>query len=168
MNTFCDLHVRGHDRLSVAFSPCPDARIEVRPADYPTGRPLRVGVLGDDGVFRVVEASSGEKGPFRTLAAGPLRRGEPLTITLIDGDRPAVRVELLDWSAQAGVQRSPSAGWGLPVNAIEFLLEGDAPDSPAAFFVTLAGTSVGRGWDSVGHREGGYRNRVRIAPAVAE
>jgi hypothetical protein len=91
-----------------------------------------------------------------------------LGITLFDGDRPAARIALLDWSAQLGTQLSPTAGWGLPVNAIEFVREGDAPGSLAVFYVTLAGTSVGRGWDSVGHREGLYRNRIRIEPASGE
>ena len=29
--------------------------------------------------------------------------------------------------------------------------------------MTLAGTSVGRGWDCVGHRAGTYSNRIGIA-----
>jgi hypothetical protein len=112
--------------------------------------------------FHVVEASSGEKGPFRELAAGRLRRSEPLAITLHDRDEALARVVLEDWSAQAGTAPSPTAGWGLPVNAIEFSLGGDGPRSPAGIYITLAGTSVGRGWDSVGHRAGTYRNRMRI------
>jgi hypothetical protein len=168
LNSYTDVMVRGHERLGVAFSPCPEVVVEVKPADYPTGRPMRLAYLGADGIFRVVEASDGEKGPFMTLASGPLRRGEPLGITLFDGDRPAARIALLDWSAQLGTQLSPTAGWGLPVNAIEFVREGDAPGSLAVFYVTLAGTSVGRGWDSVGHREGLYRNRIRIEPASGE
>jgi len=32
---------------------------------------------------------------------------------------------------------------------------------------TLAGTSVGRGWDTVGHKSGKYRNRVVVEPLVA-
>jgi hypothetical protein len=160
--------VRGHERLGVAFSPCPEVVVEVKPADYPTGRPMRLAYLGADGSFRVVEATTGEKGPFRTLATGPLRRGEPLGVTLYDGETPAAKIVLEDWSAQAATQLSPTAGWGLPVNAIEFVREGDAPGSLAVFYVTLAGTSVGRGWDSVGHGEGMYRNRIRIEPASGE
>ena len=72
-----------------------------------------------------------------------------------------MRVVLADWSAQADTTLSPTAGWGVPVNAIEFSLAGDAPSSPASIFVTLAATSVGRGWDCVGHRPGTYRNRIR-------
>jgi hypothetical protein len=31
-----------------------------------------------------------------------------------------------------------------------------------AIWITLAGTSVGRGWDSVGHKQGIYRNQMTI------
>ena len=79
----------------------------------------------------------------------------------------AWRIVLADWSAQADTTLSPTAGWGVPVNAIEFSLSADAPSSPASIFVTLAATSVGRGWDCVGHRPGTYRNRIRLEPATA-
>jgi hypothetical protein len=35
----------------------------------------------------------------------------------------------------------------------------------ATLFITLASTSVGRGFDSVGHTSGTYRNRMRIQTA---
>jgi len=41
----------------------------------------------------------------------------------------------------------------------------DPPSSPASIFVTLAATSVGRGWDCVAHNPGTYRNRIRIEGA---
>ena len=162
LNAFCDIEVRGHRRLSLAFSPCPGAPIEVRHHDYPFGRPARFAFVTADRTFRVVEASSGEKGPFRTLAEGRLERGQPLAITLNDQGRAVARLTLDDFAAQADTTPSPTAGWGVPVNAIEFSLADDAPSSPASIFVTLAGTSVGRGWDCVGHAEGTYRNRVRL------
>jgi hypothetical protein len=154
--------VAGHARLALSFSPCPDQVIEVRPADYPVGRPLRFAYMDAKGGFHVVEGTSGEKGPFRELAGGSLGRSEPLAITLHDGDSAVARIILEDWSAQAGTTLSPTAGWGAPVNAIEFSRDGDAPGSRAAIYVTLAGTSVGRGWDCVGHAAGTYRNRMRI------
>lgn len=162
LNSYSDIDVSGHHRLALAFSPCPGERIEVRAMDYPIGRPLRFAFLDAGGRFRVVEAASGEKGPFRELAAGPLARGEPLAITLYDGDEAAARITLEDWSAQLGTQLSPTAGWGAPVNAIEFSLAGDEPTSTASIYLTLAATSVGRGWDCVGHRAGRYRNRMRV------
>ena len=65
-----------------------------------------------------------------------------------------------------GMSRSSGVRWCR--NAIEFSLGDDRPTSPASVFVTLAGTSVGRGWDSVGHAAGTYRNRMTIEfdPAV--
>jgi len=164
LNSFCDFEIRGHRRLSLEFSPCPGVAIEVRPFDYPFGRPARFAFLDAQQMFRVVEATSGEKGPFQTLAAGPLGREEELTITLEDEGRALARIVMADWSAQADTTLSPTAGWGVPANAIEFNLSGDAPSSPASIFVTLAATSVGRGWDCVGHRPGTYRNRIRLEP----
>jgi hypothetical protein len=162
LNSFCDIEVRGHRRLSLAFSPCPEIRVEVRRFDYPVGRPSRFAYVDCGRRFRVVEASSGEKGPFRVLAEGRLERTEPLTITLHDEEWEVGRVTLHEWAAQAGTELSPTAGWGVPVNAIEFSLGGDGPFSPASLFVTLAATSVGRGWDCVTHPAGTYRNRITI------
>ena len=72
---------------------------------------------------------------------------------------------MADWAAQADTTISPTAGWGVPVNAIEFSLVDDPASSPASIFVTLAATSVGRGWDCVAHNPGTYRNRIRIEAA---
>jgi len=167
LNTFCELHISGHRKLALSFSPCPKARIEVLPFDYPVGRPARLAYLDADGRCHVVEARSGEKGPFREVAAGPMEPSSPLAITLYDEGRAACRIVFDDWARQAGTALSPTAGWGLPVNAIEFCLLGKAPSSEAALYITLAATSVGRGWDSVGHAAGTYRNRMRIEPVMA-
>ena len=96
------------------------------------------------------------------LAKGPMAPTDPLVITMYDDDVPAVRVTLMDWAAQCGTQLSPTAGWGLPVNAIEFTRLGQAERSQIYIFITLAATSVGRGWDSVGHSPGTYINRMKI------
>ena len=110
----------------------------------------------------MVEATSGEKGPFKELAAGRLTRPDRLGITIHDQGRPIATLMLDDWPSQAGTAPSPTAGWGVPVNAIEFSLSGDSPGSTAGIYITLAGTSVGRGWDSVGHAAGIYRNRMKV------
>ncbi|HKI17340.1 MAG TPA: hypothetical protein VKA15_05650 [Isosphaeraceae bacterium] len=162
LNSYCDFEVRGHQRLSMEFSPCPGVPIEVRRFDYPVGRPARFAFVEEDRTFRVVEASSGEKGPFHTLARGRLGPEEALTLTLHDQGRTLGRISLADWSSQADTTLSPTAGWGAPVNAIEFSLSDDSPSSSASIFVTLAGTSVGRGWDCVGHNPGTYRNRIHL------
>ena len=165
LNSYCDFEVRGHRRLSLEFSPCPGELIEVRRFDYPFGRPARFAFVEEDRTFRVVEASSGEKGPFHTLARGRVASEESLTITLHDQGRALARISLADWSSQTDTTLSPTAGWGVPVNAIEFSLSDDSPSSPASIFVTLAGTSVGRGWDCVGHNPGTYRNRIHLEAA---
>jgi hypothetical protein len=162
LNGFCDVEIRGHRRLMLEFSPCPGALIEVRHFGYPLGQPARFAFVAADRTFRVVEASSGEKGPFRTLAAGRLALEQALAITFHDEGRVIARLSLDDFAAQADTTLSPTAGWGVPVNAIEFSLADDAASSPASLFITLAGTSVGRGWDCVGHRAGTYRNRIRL------
>ncbi len=160
LNTYCYFEISGHKRLSFSFSPCPNAEIEVLPADYPVGRPTRLAYLDEASRFAVVEAKSGEKGPFRELAGGPLGRGEPLTIVVRDGGHPVVRITLEDWSKQLSTSISPCAGWRLPMNAIEFQRLYDSPSAPGGIWITLAGTSVGRGWETVGHRAGIYRNAL--------
>lgn len=85
-------------------------------------------------------------------------------MTVYDGTVGIARLTIDDWTSQAGRSLSPTAGWGLPVNAIEFR-QTDDPDSGSAaiaIWITLAGTSVGRGWDSVGHGAGVYRSRVHV------
>ena len=163
LNTFAQVEFAGHQDLMVTFSPCPDQRIAVVHSDYPTGAPARFAYFDEaDGKFCVREAASGEKGPFVTLAEGKMKRGDPLTMTLYDQDRAVSELTLHDWAAQAGMQLSPTAGYGLPVNAIEFSIDGDSDRASAGMWITLAATSVGRGWDSVGHAAGTYRNRVTV------
>jgi len=43
-------------------------------------------------MFMSLKATSGEKGPFRELARGPLARGDPLSITLVDDGVPFARI----------------------------------------------------------------------------
>ncbi|MFN7134270.1 MAG: hypothetical protein ACK4N5_19480, partial [Myxococcales bacterium] len=132
-----------------------------RPFDYPVGRPIRAAYLDASGRFRIVEAGSGEKGPFTTVGEGPL--DGPLSIDVLDERGPACRITLRDWAAQVSTALSPTAGWGLPQNAIEFARLGVLP-AESWILVTLAATSLGRGWDTVGHGPGVYRNRVRLEP----
>ena len=162
LNVFSEVSISGHKKLSLIFSPAPDKPIDVTYGEYPIGRPQRSAYLGADGVFRVVEATSGEKGPFHELASGPLARDAQLTITLLDQGVPFARLTFADFAAQAGTQLSPTGGWGYPVNAIEFRLEANSDKAMASLFLTLASTSVGRGWDSVGHGAGMYRNQITI------
>lgn len=160
LNQYTRLTLSGLAAPWVGFSPCGDKRIDVLPAEYPTGLAARFACLGADGVLSVYEGSSGEKGPFKTLAAGHLERGEPLTLTFGSGDTERVALRLDDWSSQLSTDLSPTAGWGAPQNAIEFQL--DLHSGRVEVWVTLAATSVGRGWDTVGHRAGVYANRGEI------
>jgi hypothetical protein len=160
LNTYCYFQISGHKKLSLSFSPCPSAQIEVLPADYPIGRPARFAYLDNAQNFCVVEATSGEKGPFHQLAVGRLERGQALTITVRDEGQPVAWITLEDWSRQLSTELSPTAGWKVPMNAVEFQLFDDDRTSPAAIWITLAATPVGRGWDTVGHRAGVYRNRI--------
>lgn len=160
LNTFTQLTVAGHHDLRMRFSPAPEVVIAVTHAGYPFGAPARFAYLDSAQRFHIVEASSAEKGPFRELGAGPINGS--LTITLLDGDQPFLIVELQDWAAQCSTEPSPTAGYGVPQNAIEFGLLSDDPKSPATIFISLASTSVGRGWNTVGHGAGVYRNRMTL------
>ena len=133
--------------------------IDVLPSDYPEGRPLRFAAWIGEALI-AYQATSAEKGPFHALATTPLRRGDPLVLELLDGNEPQCRVTLLDFTAQASTELSPTAGFGLPQNAIELLASEHAPVQSIVF--SLAATSVGRGWDTVGHAAGTYRNRLRV------
>ncbi len=160
LNAFATLRLRGASHPSLLFSAAPERPIDVLFAEYPIGAPQRQAWLEPTGTFRVTQASAAEKGPFRTLAEGPLARDAPLAITLLDAQTPLCRVILEDWPRQLSVDLSPTGGWGAPVNAVEFsLVSGDVMIS-----FTLAGTSVGRGIDSTGHAAGVYRNRLRVEP----
>ncbi|MCU1280754.1 MAG: hypothetical protein JWM53_4300 [bacterium] len=156
VNSFTELTVQGHQKLSVSFSPAPQQRIELAPAT----EPLRFAYLDASDTFHVMRASQHKRGPFTELASGRLRRGDPLVLTIYDGDKAVFSIALADWAAQASTQLSPTSA--IPANAIE-LLRGGAPESaPALIAFTLAATSIGRGTQSIGHAAGVYRNRITV------
>jgi hypothetical protein len=159
INSAAEVTVSGHSKLTVAFSPAPQSRIEPAPA---TGA-ARFAYLDAADTFHVMQAGTRQRGPFTELASGRLKRGEPLVLTIYDGDKPAFTVTLQDWSAQASTALSPTAGAGIPVNAIELVRSADAASAPALITVSLASTSIGRGTQSVGHAAGVYRDRIAIA-----
>ncbi|HEX3356079.1 MAG TPA: hypothetical protein VHS31_03770 [Tepidisphaeraceae bacterium] len=162
LNTYCELTITGHHRLFVIFSPCPQTPIEVTSMEYPSGKPERLAYLDASEMFRVVEGSSAEKGPYHELIHGKLSRSDALTMSLLDNQQLMFRLTFADWAAQASVALSPTAGFGLPENAIEFSLNGANPSSSAGIYMTLAATSAGRGYASVGHAAGVYRNRIIV------
>ena len=83
-------------------------------------------------------------------------------IQLHDGDTLIFSIRLDDWARQASTALSPTAGWGVPVNSIQFMRSGDAPSAPVLISATLAATGLGRGTQTVGLGAGVYRNRMRI------
>jgi hypothetical protein len=162
LNSFTRMTIVGHRRLTLEFAAAAGQPIDVLPSDYPVGRPQRFAYVDDNEVLRVMEATSGEKGPFTELAAGPLPDGAPLVIIVRDEGRPVWRLTLFDWNTQRGRSLSPTAGWGVPGATIEFTRSDDPETSVVEVWVSLASTSVGRGFDSIGHSPGIYRNRIRV------
>jgi len=158
LNTFAEVSVQGHHKLSVSFSPAPQRRIELAPS---TGA-ARFAYLDPGGAFHVMQASQRQRGPFTELAAGRLGPKDPLLLTLYDDDKAVFTVTLDDWAAQASTQLSPTAGSGIPVNAIELLRGNDLDSSPALISFSLASTSIGRGTQTIGHAAGVYRDRVTV------
>ena len=158
LDSFLDLTIRGHRKLSVAFSPMPGRRVEV-PAP---GAPARFAYVDAGGTLHVVDAAQARHGPFTELASGPLVRDRPLSLTLYDGDRAVFRVTVPDFAPQASTRLSPAAGWGVPENMIELVRGGEAENAPALVSFSLATTSIGRGTRSVGHAPGVYRDRVTV------
>jgi len=167
LNSFATVRVSGHQKLALRFSPCPSALIPVTHADYPRGAPARFAYVDAERRFHVVQASDAEKGPFTSLAKGLFTPSDSLFIDLVelsDNERVFAQLEFLDFAAQLSTALSPTAGYGVSENAIQFGLADANPSSPAQLLLTLGASGVGRGWDSVGHRAGAYRNRVLLHP----
>jgi hypothetical protein len=158
-NSFTELAIQGHQELTVTFSPVATKRIAAAPATAPA----RFAYLDELGVFHVVQASDRQRGPFTEIAAGPMKRADPLVVTLYDRDRPVFRVTLKDWASQASTQRSPAAGAGLPVNAIVLMRGSEPASSPVLLSFSLAGTMIGRGMQTVGHAAGVYSDRLTVS-----
>lgn len=127
----------------------------------PADGPSRFAWLGDDGLLHTSLAAAQEKGPFVERAAVRLQN-DTLTVVLSDAEGPACRLSFETWAKQASVAPSPTAGWRVAQNAVELLQSPDATASAVA--LSLAATSIGNGWDTVGHAPGTYRNIVRLEP----
>lgn len=150
LNHFLEMTVTA-DEVSLAFAGCA-AVVPSRPDEASVFAYVEAG-----GELVVARASSREKGPFAELCRTKLKDGLVAVRVHVRGEAVA-EVELRDWAAQVDTTPSPTAGWGVPGNAIEFW------SVPGAMYLvaTLAGTSVGRGFHSVGHAAGRYRNRVVV------
>jgi hypothetical protein len=157
-NSFAELTVQGHKKLSLSFSPLPQLRVEAASVTAPA----RFAYVDAAGTFHVAQASQLRHGPFTELGAAPLSRSAPLTITIYDGDKAVFTVEVQDWAQQAATALSATAGWGVPVNAIMLQRGGEPETSPVLITLSLASTNIGRGTQTVGHVAGVYRNRLTI------
>ncbi|MEM9193658.1 MAG: hypothetical protein AAGF12_31070, partial [Myxococcota bacterium] len=158
--TWASIRIAAADAF-LRFSPCGETAVEVRPSDYPEGRPVRFAYFSAGDRLVVAEATTGEKGPFHTLCEGPLRRGDPLFLSAPHA-RGEATIALLDFAGQASVEPSPTAGWGVPQNAIQLMREGNSESGAIIILISLAATGVGRGWDTVGLAAGTYVNRIRV------
>lgn len=156
--SFAELTLQGHKKLTVSFSPVPQQRVEIAAANAPA----RFAYLDAAGVFHVAQASERQRGPFTELAAGALARTDPLVLTLYDDGKAIFVVTFDDWAAQASTQLSPTAGWGVPVNAIELQRGGELDSAAVLISLVLADSSIGRGTQSVGHVAGVYRDRITV------
>lgn len=166
LNRYTDVELEGVARPVLRFPAVGPGTFEVRPFDYPRGRPVRFATLLPDGELLVAEATDAEKGPFVALGRGALPRGAPLVIEVLDGEAPRCTLTFLDFTAQADVSRSPTAGEGVPVNVVQFGVparEGALP----WLHLSLAETGLGAGRDTVTHAPGVYANRLLVTPASA-
>jgi hypothetical protein len=158
VNTFAELTLQGHQKLTVSFSPLPQKRFELAPP----AAPGRFAYLDEAGVFHVMQSAQRLQGPYTELGSGRMGRSDPLGLTIYDGDKAMFTVTFDDWAAQAATQLSPTAGSGIPVNAIELVRGGDAEGAPALITLSLAATAIGRGTQTVGHAAGVYRDRITV------
>jgi hypothetical protein len=158
-SSYAELAVQGHRKLSVSFSPAPQQRVEV-PA---LGAAARFAYVDGNERFHIAQASQRQRGPFTEVASGRLRRGDPLSVTIYDGDKALFVVTLADWAAQVSTELSPTAGDGLPMNVIELVRGGEPDSAPVLISFALAATTIGRGTQSVGHAAGVYRDRISVS-----
>lgn len=105
----------------------------------------------------------GKKGHSTRLAKVAPALEAPLTIgvrTTAGDPTSECSFEFADWAAQASTALSPSAGWGVPQNSIQFFY--NPTQTHVLILLTLADTGPGIGWDAVGHTGGGYRNGLIV------
>jgi hypothetical protein len=160
LSRFADVSFEGVRAPTLRFDATKDLTVPASTYDYPSGRPLHFAAW--TGAELVVwRATSAEKGPFVELGRGPLTRGAPLGFTVLDGATPLCHLSFLDFTAQASTQRSPTAGEGVPVNAVQFGRYRD-DGAPVGVILSLAATGIGSGFETTRHAEGVYRNRVHI------
>lgn len=175
INTFTAIYVPFEPTIS--FSVTGPTRFSIDAEDR-SGPPTVFAYLGADLAFHVVrvrrdgdsiqgpddaEASADARhysGPHIEMAHGSLGRDEPLSIEIHrkDGAPGGCKLTFADWSSQASTEPSPTFKAEIPQNSIQLLSKG----KESTIALTLAASGAGRGFRSVGHAEGTYRNRIRV------
>jgi hypothetical protein len=163
LSRFTEVALSGLSAPGLRFDATGDTAYPATVYDYPRGRPVHFAAFTGD-ALRVWRATSAEKGPFIEVGRGPLGRGEPLGLTVLDGDEAQCHLTFLDFTAQASTQRSPTAGEGVPVNVVQFGRFASA-DAPVGLILSLAATGIGSGFETTQHAAGVYRNRIILSPA---
>lgn len=160
LNHHLQLRIGARNRLGLQFSACPGLRVQPGTVDAPS----QFAFIDADATFVVAEASKREKGPFVERCRESIDPSTPLRIDIVHDDDIVGSVTLMDWSAQVDLNPSPTAGWGVPANALEMWAN---PRGTEIFLSgSLSATSIGRGWDTVGHAAGVYRNRVELTAGI--
>jgi hypothetical protein len=163
LNHFTELVLEGVKAPTLRFPAAGPEAYEALPFDYPLGAPVRFATFLQGGELLVAQATSAEKGPFTTLARGPLARGAPLVVELLEGAARLCSVTFLDFTAQADVTTSPAAGEGIPVNVVQFGIPPGGAGLPV-LHLSLGETGIGAGRDTVTHAAGVYANRLLVTP----
>lgn len=167
LNRFLEVQLRGFDAPALTLSPTGDQAFPLLPFDYPHGRPAQFAAVLDDDTLLVARGTDAEKGPFVTLARGPLAGAERLALGVFDGTTLVARLTVDGFVAQADRGPSPTAGYGVPANVLEFGVpplqpEGE-PKPVGVLHLSLAESGVGEGLDTVTHAAGRYWVRVELA-----
>lgn len=167
LGTAALIEIRGAPNLSLSLASPDSPRVPFPRSPQRASEPATAVSLSE-GTLRLVRGTRDEKGPWTTVATTPLLDGV-VRLWLYEGAVPLAEIALPDYAMHASREPSPTAGWGLPQNAIEF--RGAGPrDDVARIWVSYAATSLGRGYDTVGYPAGSYRSRVEVrrlgAPAV--
>lgn len=162
LNHYCKLTVRGSPDLSIAYSPCPNVRLAMPWHSLPYWMDHSFACVYPNGRFAILTGRRYEKGPYDVICEAKLPRGDPLSVTVFDQNVPVFRLRVEDWSSQVSTSLSPTAGWGVPVNAIIPFVAPASHGNQLELEFCLASTHIGRGKDMVGHSPGSYRNRLLV------
>ncbi len=166
LNRFLELQLRGFDAPTLAFDALGPTPFPLKPFDYPHGRPAHFAVVTEGGELRVARGSDAEKGPFVELGRGLVPSDGVLSLALLDGAVHIAHVDVDGFVAQADLGPSPTAGFGMPANVLQFGVPPRQPPGEATpvgvLHLSLAESGIGEGLDTVTHAAGRYWLRVAL------